>query len=369
METAYLEQSRTESAAPVGAAPVSPSEHRAVVGAILLVALVVAVDLWLPLGVASAVPYTFAVLLALKARPRYFAVQIAVVCCTLTILKVVFFPERGTTELWKVYANRGLAVFTIVVTAFLGMQRRRSDAKRQQAEEATRLHLADLAHMGRLKTAGQLATGLAHELNQPLAAISLHAEVALHLGQTGGAELRSALEEIVEQSQRAGAIVRTMRGMVRKAEPNRAPVRLGDIVHEVVRLIEVQARRAGVVLDLQLADDLPEVFGDRIQLGQILFNLLQNAFEAAPGAIEVRSRYERGQCVLRVADTGAGFADPDVERVFERFYTTKPTGMGMGLAICRSIAFAHGGTLTAAPNHPRGAVFTLSLPSAPGETS
>ncbi len=350
--------------------------HRSALFALLLVATVFAIDLWLPLGVASAVPYTFAVLLALKARWRTFPVQVAVLCCVLTVAKMFLSPERGSTELWKVYANRGLAVFSITVTTFLGLQRRRSDEERQHAEEQTRLHLADLAHMGRLKTAGELATGLAHELNQPLTAISLQADVATSLAQNRAPlddlGLRTALQEVSEQSQRAAAIVRALRGMVQKAEPKRAPVNLNDIVREVVRLTDSQAERAGVALHVHLADVVPSVLGDRIQLGQVLFNLLQNAIDATAevraGAVQVRTTLEHGKCVtISVCDNGEGLTPSDLERVFERFYSTKPTGMGMGLAISRSIVEAHGGRLWADTNPPRGAVFTLSLPLAPGE--
>lgn len=341
---------------------------------VLLLSLVFVVDAILPLGVASAVPYTFAVLLALKARSRRFGVWVAIVCCVLTFAKMGLFPDRGTTELWKVITNRCLAVFAIGMSALLGVQRRRADDQRQQAEAQMRLHLSDLAHLGRLKTAGQLATSLAHELNQPLAAVSLQSEIATQLVGQGGAlpkdALLSALTEITEQSQRAGAIVRSLREQVRKPEPLRSTVSINDVVHDAIRLIEPQAERAGVTLQSKLAEQLPPVLGDSIQLEQVLLNLIQNAIEAVtaaaagPGLVQVETcNGDATQITVCVKDNGVGLEPDEAEQVFERFHSSKPHGMGMGLAICRSIVEAHGGRLWGSPNPNRGATFTLTLPT------
>lgn len=345
----------------------------AVACSLLLVSLVFVVDAILPLGVASAVPYTFAVLLALKARSPRFGVWVAVVCCVLTIAKLGLFPDRGTTELWKVITNRCLALFAVGMSALLGVQRRRAEEQRQQAELQTRLHLADLAHLGRLKTAGQLATSLAHELNQPLAAVSLQSEIATQLVQQDGAASRdallAALQEITEQSQRAGIIVRSLREQVRKPEPLQSPVAVNDLVDEAVRLIEPQAVRAGVTLSSKLAAALPPILGDKIQLEQVLLNLLQNAIEAvtaaesAPRVVQVVTQCDdASQITISVRDTGVGLAPGEAERVFERFHSTKTYGMGLGLAISRTIAEAHGGRLWGHANPDRGATFTLTLP-------
>ena len=351
------------------------SGDRAALLSLGLVAIVFAVDLCLPLGVASAVPYTFAVLLAVNARSRRFAPAVALLCCALTVAKVVVHSERGTTEPWKVVANRGLALFAIDLTAYLGLKRRRSEERRRVAEERIQLHLADLAHLGRLETAGQLAAGLAHELNQPLAAISLQAEVAVRLALDGerreGDALRTALGEITEQAQRAAAIVRTVRDLVRKAGPRRSTVVVNDVVGAAARLIDAQVRRAGVDLRLRLANDLPPVLGDQIQLEQVLLNLLQNAIEAiadagpGPRTVSVTTGLDgAGRIVVAVRDTGVGLDEEEAGRVFERFYSTKPAGMGMGLAISLWIVEAHGGRLRGAPNPDRGATFTFTLPSA-----
>src|SRR4051794_11877063 len=176
-----------------------------------LVAAVFAVDLCLPLGVAAAVPYTFAVLVALGAKPGWFGPAVAGVCMALTVAKMGIVPERGNTEMWKVIVNRCLALFAIGMTTLLGLLRRR-------AEELNRQHEADMARMARLAVAGELATVLAHELNQPLAAMCLQADIAAHLAGDGdSSELKAALREVAEQSGRAAEIVRSIRRTVRRA--------------------------------------------------------------------------------------------------------------------------------------------------------
>src|SRR5262245_37301624 len=161
--------------------------------ALALIALVVGVDLCLPLGVAAAVPYTFAVLLALSAKPGWVGPAVAALCVGLTVAKMEILPERGNTEMWKVIANRCLALFAIGMTTLLGLFWRR-------AETTIRAHEAELVRMGRLAVAGELAAVLAHELNQPLAAVCLQADVAARLAGEDGArpELGEALREVAE---------------------------------------------------------------------------------------------------------------------------------------------------------------------------
>ena len=329
--------------------------------ALVLVTTVFAVDLCLPLGVASAVPYTFAVLVALRAKPGWVGPATAGLCMVLTVLKLGIVPERGTTELWKVIANRCLALFAIAMTTLLGVLRRR-------AEERSRRHEADLARMGRLAVAGELATVLAHELNQPLAALCLQADIAAHLGSANATvtpELTCALGEIAEQSHRAAEIMRSMRRTVRRAKPDHGTVDLNETVQVVVRLLDWSVRLAGVQVQLRLAEPLPPTYGDRVQLEQIVFNLLQNAIEsivtrgAGPRTAFIETATEGAMVFVRVRDTGTGLVQPD--RVFERFYTTKADGMGLGLAISRSAAEVHGGRLSA-QSVEGGAEFTLALP-------
>ncbi|MBP3959035.1 GHKL domain-containing protein [Gemmata sp. G18] len=333
---------------------------RPAVLALVLVATVFAVDLCLPLGVASAVPYTFAVLIALGAKPAWVGPTVAVLCAVLTFAKMEIVPERGNTEMWKVIVNRCLALFAIGMTTLLGVLRRRAEAKVRQ-------HEADLARMSRLAVAGELATVLAHELNQPLAAVCLQADMAALLAtESTSGELRAALDEVAEQSHRAAEIVRSIRHTVRRTSAERGSVDLNEVVRVVARLLDWRARRTGVSVELHLAaDPLPPTYGDRVQLEQVLFNLLQNAIEAVeagsgPRTVVMETLPEGDWLTVRVRDTGPGLADP--KRAFEQFYTTKPDGMGLGLAISRSIVVTHGGALTAATRPEGGAELTCVLP-------
>lgn len=334
-----------------------PFDRRAAL-AVLLVLAVFGVDLLLPLGVAAAVPYTFAVLLALSGKPAWFGPAVAAACAALTVAKLELFPERGTTELWKVVANRGLALFAIGMTLLMGLLRRRAEAALRQRE-------AELARVARHAVAGELATVLAHELNQPLAAVCLQADLAARLG-AGPPELAAALEEIAVQSRRAAEIVRTIRRTVRRSSVELGPVDLNDAARTVARLLDWKARRAGATVTVRAAEPLPRTYGDRVRVEQALFNLVQNAIEAvaarASGPREVEIETAAAGAFVRavVRDTGPGLPHP--ERAFERFYTTKPDGMGMGLVIARSAAEEHGGTLTARGLN-SGAEFELTLPT------
>jgi signal transduction histidine kinase len=333
-----------------------------------LVATVFAFDLSMPLGVAAAVPYTFAVLLALRARPGWVGPAVAGLCGVLTVTKMVILPDRGTTELWKVIVNRGLALFAVGMTTLLGVLRRQSEAERVAAEEKLRAHQADLAHLGRLSALGQLATALAHELNQPLAAVRLHADIAgqLAAGTPTPPAVTSALSEIRTQSERAGEVVKAMRRMAARTTPGHDPIDLNAAVRVVIGLIDWQARRAGVELHFRPASaPLPVVSGDPVQIEQVVLNLVQNAIDAtanrpAPRTVWVETAAADTEVSVCVRDTGPGLADPD--QVFDRFYTTKPDGLGMGLAISRAIVEAHGGKLWAASPPGRGAEFTFTLP-------
>jgi C4-dicarboxylate-specific signal transduction histidine kinase len=327
-----------------------------------LVGAVFAVDLLLPLGVAAAVPYTFAVLLALAARPAWLGPAVAGLCAALTVAKMELSPDRGTTEMWKVVANRGLAVFAIGMTALLGLLRRR-------AAERVRGHQAELARVGRLGLLGQVAAALAHELNQPLAAARLQAEIAARLAPPGG-DLAAAVGEVAEQARRAGEIVAAIRRMARPAAPGLDRVDLVAAARSAARLLDWQARRAGAAVEVVAPDGPPPAAtGDRVQLELVLFNLVQNAVEAVadvagPRVVTVETAAAGADVVVRVRDTGPGLAD--AARVFDWFYTTKPDGAGLGLAICRSVVEAHGGRLEAGLAAGGGAVFTATLPAAEG---
>lgn len=336
-----------------------------------LVVLIFAVDLCLPLGVASAVPYSFAVLLALKARPGWFGPFVAALCMMLTVLKMAIVPDRGTTELWKVVTNRCLAIFAIGMTTILGILRRRAERERERADGRLREHQAALAHMGRLTLLGQVAASVAHELNQPLAAIRLNAELAERaIGErtVPHHELSNQLRELSVQSARAGAIVHSIRRMARRTTAESALTDVNDVVSRAVALLDWRMNRAGITVSIDRPLHLSMVNGDRIQLEQVVVNVLQNAYESIAsqthhaGKIEIRIGRNDDFITVSIRDNGPGLAEGLL--LFEPFTTTKPDGLGLGLSICRTIIDAHGGRMTGSPVDGGGAEFTLSIPIA-----
>jgi signal transduction histidine kinase len=225
--------------------------------------------------------------------------------------------------------------------------------------------------MARIRTADQTASSLAHELNQPLTAIAIQAGIASSLASAGGAassELAIPLKEINEQAQRAGGIIRSLRDFVKRGDARREVVNVNDLVREVVVLVEALARRRHVVIALQLGQ-VARVEADRIQLAQALMNLLQNALDAlnvvnlSDRRLEVATRSDPDAVEIAVADTGPGIPADVGERIFERFYTTKSEGIGLGLAICRSIVEAHGGRLQFTSVVGAGTTFSVHLPT------
>ncbi len=244
--------------------------------------------------------------------------------------------------------------------------------KRKQAEEEARRLKNQLAHAARVTTVGKMAAGLAHELNQPLAAIANYAESCqdtLRSGQVNAEELFDAMERVTELTLRAGKIIQRIRTLVRKGEPNRSLVRLNDLIREVVGLIDPEARINGVTMRRKLADELPMVLADPVQIQQVILNLVLNALEAMDH-IEKSQReltiqtagVDSGSVEVAVRDTGHGLLVDNTESIFEHFFTTKPQGIGVGLAISRSIIEAHGGRLWAEPNSDAGTTFRFTLP-------
>jgi PAS domain S-box-containing protein len=247
------------------------------------------------------------------------------------------------------------------------------------ASEALRTSQAELAHVNRVATMGQLTASIAHEVNQPIAAAVINAQAALRWLGTQPPnleEVRQALGRIVEDGKRAGNVIGRIRALIKKAPPRKRRFDLNETVLDVIVLIRSEAVRHGVSLKTQLAKGLPLVEGDRVQLQQVILNLIMNAVEAmsgiAEGARELQIRTETeaaGDVLVTVQDSGPGLDPTSVDRVFEAFYTTKPDGMGMGLAICRSIIEAHGGRMWATANEPHGAIFQFTLLPGRDETA
>ncbi len=251
----------------------------------------------------------------------------------------------------------------------------RDITKLKQAQEQAQQHLEQLAHISRLSTMGEMATGIAHEINQPLHAIAnfaAAAETQLAAEEPLPAdELRKLVVLISDQAVRAGDIVRRIRNLAMKSRPNPSKVHLNEVIREVVDLARPDIQSKNINLDLQLAHRLPTVLGDHIQIQQVVLNLLRNACDAIAGSaqpfpeVAVITAPEGDEFVrITVRDNGAGLPVDDPESIFEAFMTTKHDGMGLGLAISRSIAQAHGGRLWATSNRDGGSSFHLTLPVA-----
>jgi len=249
----------------------------------------------------------------------------------------------------------------------------REQTKRVHAEAETRKLRDQLAHAGRVSMLGELAASLAHELNQPLTAIYTNAQAAqrfLDRARPDLGEALNALHDLGQDCRRASDVLGRLRQMFRRHETERVPISVSVLLEHVLLLLHEDAVARGVDVVLQVQPDLPLVRGDRVQLEQMLMNLLVNAFEAltnvtTPRHVIVRVSATDGAIDLAVLDSGKGIARNELERIFEPFFSRKPNGMGMGLAICRTIVEAHGGRITADNRPDRGAVFELSLPALP----
>ncbi len=256
------------------------------------------------------------------------------------------------------------------VAALLGITR--DITARKHAEDEIRLHYRELSHAARVNTMGEMASGLAHELNQPLAAIANYSRGCLHRIRAGNGsvdDLVQAVEKIHHQADRAGDIISSLRRFVHKEDAPQYVLDVHECLREAMLIAGPEIKQRQVTASLHLTPAMPRVLGHGIQIEQVLLNLVRNAVEAmedmpAPKRfLDLYTRITEGTAVVEVHDTGPGLPKEILQRIFEPFFTTKPTGMGMGLPICRSIIEAHGGTLVALPKEGgRGLIFRFSLP-------
>ncbi len=253
----------------------------------------------------------------------------------------------------------------------------RDITERKRAEEQARQHLQQLAHVTRLSSMGEMASAIAHEVNQPLTAILTYTQACMRLLRSGDAsiaEITDAMERVASQAARASEIIRHLRTFVRKDDARMLPVQLNFLVSEVVRLVQTEARQSGVDIATEFGQGLPPVMADNIQIQQVLVNLVRNAIEAINGAgTDLRRVRIVTQCgdddtvLATVHDSGPGFDQATAARLFEPFYTTKSHGMGIGLSISQSIVEAHHGRIWAGSTLGAGASFHFVLPAAKGE--
>ena len=284
-----------------------------------------------------------------------------------------FFRKDGTrvpvligAASYEDSGNQGVA-FVLDLTE----RKRAEEALREEQERLCQLE-SDLAHMNRLSMMGELAVSLAHEVKQPIAAARNNARAAtnfLDRQPPDLGEVREALSCIVGDADRAAQIIDRMRDHIKKALPQKDRFDLNEAINQVIVWTRGEITKNGVSVDTHLAEGELSVEGDRVQLQQVVLNLILNAVEAM-GSVQERPRellisteQDHTGVLVAVRDSGPGIDATHLERVFEAFYTTKSSGVGMGLSICRSIIDAHGGRLWAEPNEPRGAVFQFTLPN------
>jgi PAS domain S-box-containing protein len=255
----------------------------------------------------------------------------------------------------------------------------RDISEKKAAEASVRRHREmemELAHANRVVTMGQLSASIAHEVNQPIGAAVTNAHAALRwLGATppNMDEVRQALSRIVSNGNRATDVLSRIRAFIRKAPPRQDHFDVNQALLEVVALTRSEAKKNKVAVQTKLAEDLQAIRGDRVQLQQVVLNLLMNAIEAMAASdadprllLITSANSDSNEVCVAVQDSGPGFPATNVEQIFNAFYTTKPAGLGMGLSICRSIVEAHGGQLRAAAGQPTGAIFTFTLPARSG---
>jgi two-component system sensor kinase FixL len=255
----------------------------------------------------------------------------------------------------------------------------RDISSRREMEALARLHQSEMAEVSKFALADEMTSALAHELRQPLTAISAFGRGCLRLLRQAPAQpelLQEGIEQVVDQAERAGEIIERLREFVRGGTSQRMAIEVSELVNAAIALIQIEAARHRIAVEAKIPSNLPAVMADRIQIEQVLLNLLRNAIEAisgagmAPGAVVVEAREaDQRRVEILVSDTGPGVMDETRAHLFEPFVTTKPQGMGLGLVISRSIMEAHQGRLRLARSGSNGAVFTFDLPAAEIETS
>jgi signal transduction histidine kinase len=235
---------------------------------------------------------------------------------------------------------------------------------------------ADLTHASRVSTMGELVASISHELAQPIQITTAHAKASLRWLQRDPpdlAEVRKGTERIMEAGTLASEIIDRLRSLYKKSSPKRELVAINEVIGEMAKMLRTEARRHEVSIYTDLKDDLPMTVADRVQIQQVLMNLMLNAIEAitdAGGMVKVKSQLgEDGEIEISVNDTGPGLPLGKADQIFDAFFTEKPQGSGMGLAISKSIVESHGGRIWANGDGGRGATFHFTLPAAPAETN
>jgi C4-dicarboxylate-specific signal transduction histidine kinase len=342
---------------------------------------------WLKLNLPTAA-FAYLILIVLMSLRRDRGASIVLTLAAAGCLNYFFAPPTFT--LWIESPSDATVVMAFLTTSLisstlLGRSRRRTEEaisarealeaafRAEQAEKALHQARLELSHVTRIATLGELTASITHEVSQPLGAIVTNAEASLRwLARENIAEARSAIERIVLAAHRASAVISRTRELYKKADPEKALLDINNLISDAILLVQREAIISQVSLQVDLASRLPAVRGDRVQLQQVIINLVMNGIEAmaaitdAPRKLRVRSHlHEADQVIIAVQDLGSGIDPDNADKLFNPFFTTKPNGMGMGLSICRSIIEAHGGRVWASRNIGPGTTFQFALTAEP----
>jgi len=331
--------------------------------AIVLAAVIFIADTVTDLEIAFPAFYTVIVLIAVRFCKKRGVVLVGVGCIALTLLSDLVTIDVPPSQAGII--NTCISLLAIAATTYLAL-------KIEMEKEATFEARSQLAHIARVTTLGEMTTTIAHEVNQPLTAVLINGNACLHWLDAEPPDLNEArknIANIVRDANRASGIVVQVRDLTKGLPPENDWLRVNQLILATTLLIDREIQRNQISMRTQLSDDEPLIQGDRVQLQQVLLNLLLNAIESL-SSVSVGSRHlviasakkDSKTVLVSVYDSGRGFPSNDLDRLFIPFYSTKSDGMGMGLTISRSIVESHGGRIWATPNSPCGAVFQFTLP-------
>jgi signal transduction histidine kinase len=296
----------------------------------------------------------------------FFAVGISIIAFDFLFLPSPLSLYSPSSQ----YLRFGVFLAAAFATSQLVETKRRIEESRRRIEEALRSTQARLSRATQIATVAELAASIAHEISQPLSAVVANGQACIQWLSADPPNLpngRAAAERIVRDGKEAGEVVRHIRALFKKTALEEVALNVNEVIDEVLRLVHSETLRKQIAIETDLEKRLPPTLGDRVQLQQVIFNLLLNGIEAMeavadrPKKLIIRSKMQGSDAILvEIQDHGAGVADSD--KVFEAFYTTKEKGMGMGLSICRSIVEAHGGRMGISPSQGPGTTFFFTLP-------
>ena len=332
--------------------------------AIVLAAAIFIADTVTDLEIAFPAFYTVIVLIAVRFCKKRGVVLVGVGCIALTLLSDLVTIDVPPSQAGII--NTCISLLAIAATTYLAL-------KIEMEKEVTFEARSQLAHIARVTTLGEMTATIAHEVNQPLTAVLINGNACLHWLDAEPPDLNEArknIANIVRDANRASGIVVQVRDLTKGLPPENDWLRVNELILATTLLIDREIQRNQISMQTQLSDDEPLIQGDRVQLQQVLLNLLLNAIEAL-SSVSIGSRHlviastkkDLKSVLVSVYDSGKGFPSNDLDRLFDPFYSTKSDGMGMGLTISRSIVESHGGRIWATPNSPCGAVLQFTLPT------